>query len=76
MNHGSCKKCFWHKWDYCFMQNVEVKDDSYCPDYYNKKKSKETLERIIRRWIDRNQFSLSELNEIINRYHEQKKNNL
>lgn len=55
------------------MQNVEVKDDSYCPDYYNKKKSKETLERIIRRWIDRNQFSLAELNNIINRYHEQKK---
>lgn len=54
------------------MQNVEVKDDSYCPDYYNKKKSKETLERIIRRWIDRNQFSLEELNKIINRYHEQK----
>ena len=53
------------------MQNVEVKDDSYCPD--NKKKSKETVERIIRRWIDRNQFSLSELNKIINRYHEQKK---
>lgn len=55
------------------MQNVEVKDDSYCPDYYNRKKSKETLERIIRRWIDRNQFSLSELNKIINRYYEQKK---
>lgn len=55
------------------MQNVEVKDDSYCPDYYNKKKSKETLERIIKRWIDRNQFSLSELNKIINRYYEQKK---
>ena len=56
------------------MQNVEVKDDSSCPDYDNKKKSKETLERIIRRWIDRNQFSLSELNKIINRYHGQKKN--
>lgn len=54
------------------MQNVEVKDDSYCLDYYNKKNSKETLERTIRRWIDRNQFSLSELNKIINRYHEQK----
>ena len=55
------------------MQNVEVKDDSYCPDYYNRKKSKETVERIIRRWIDRKQFSLSELNKIINRYYEQKK---
>ena len=71
MNHGYCKNCFWHKWNYCFMQNVETKDNSYCPDYYNRKKAKESLEQSINRWIAQKQFTLSELNNIINRYGKQ-----
>ncbi len=71
MNHGYCKNCFWHKWGHCFMQDVETNDNSYCPDYYNRKKEKETLEQVIIRWIKTKQYSLSELNKIINNYGKQ-----
>ena len=53
------------------MQNVETKDNSYCPDHYNRKKAKESLEQSINRWIAQKQFTLSELNNIINRYGKQ-----
>ena len=53
------------------MQDVETNDNSYCPDYYNRKKEKETLEQVIIRWIKTKQYSLSELNRIINNYGKQ-----
>ena len=71
MNHGYCKNCFWYKWGHCFMQDVETNDNSYCLDYYNRKKEKETLEQVIIRWIKTKQYSLSELNKIINNYGKQ-----
>lgn len=40
-------------------------------DYYNSKKEKGTLEQVIIRWIKTKQYSLSELNKIINNYGKQ-----
>ena len=37
-NHGYCQNCWWHKDGVCFMQSVETKDESYCPDYANRDK--------------------------------------
>lgn len=72
MNHGYCKNCFWHKWGHCFMQGVETKDNSYCPDYYNRKATNEKLEQSINRWIAQKQLSVLELNNIISRYNNSK----
>ena len=52
MNHGYCKNCYWWKECYpgfgkCYMHNsnedryIITKENSYCPDYHNRKKEKE-----------------------------------
>jgi hypothetical protein len=53
------------------MQDVDTKEESYCPDYHNRKKEKETLEQLINRWIETKKYSVLELNNIINRYGKQ-----
>lgn len=68
MNHGYCKNCFWHRWNYCFMQDVETNDNSYCPDYYNRKREKNTLTKTINEWIEKKQCSKEKINEIIRKY--------
>lgn len=55
MNHGYCKSCWWNKDSVCYMQSrgiqreliVRVEDDSYCPDYINRKKEKQTIDGFI-----------------------------
>lgn len=44
MNHGKCEKCFWWKLKWCYMQNQECEEDSYCPDYFNRNRTKQKLE--------------------------------
>lgn len=71
MRFGHCKNCFWCKWGHCFMQHVETRKESYCPDFYSRKTAKtekENLEQTINRWIAQKQMSLSELNNIISHY--------
>lgn len=50
------------------MQNVETEDNSYCPDYYNRKREKKTLTKTINEWIEKKQCSKEEINEIIRKY--------
>jgi len=50
MNHGYCENCWWWepikfdlkeaKWTLgcCWMWNNQQENDSYCPDYWNRKK--------------------------------------
>lgn len=68
MNHGYCKNCFWYRWNYCFMQDVETNDNYYCPDYYNRKREKNTLTKTINEWIEKKQCSKEKINEIIRKY--------
>jgi hypothetical protein len=51
-NHGYCQNCWWHKDGVCFMQSVETKDESYCPDYANRDKlnKKGTLDELLAKW--------------------------
>lgn len=43
-NHGRCRKCWWRdETGYCFMWRHNTNDDSYCPDYKNRSKSKVSL---------------------------------
>lgn len=72
MRYGYCKNCFWCKWGYCFMLKKETRKDSYCPDFYSRRASKEKLEQDIKRWIAQKQMSVLELNNIINHYKESK----
>ena len=55
MNHGYCKNCWWYKDSICYMTSnlqmgliMRVKDDSYCPDYTNRRKEKESLDDFIK----------------------------
>lgn len=68
MRFGHCKNCFWYKWGHCFMLHVETRKESYCPDFYSRSASNETLKQVIDGWIAQKQLSLSELNDIINNY--------
>lgn len=49
MNHGKCKNCWWYVDGVCYMQSTppdyrhKVKEDSYCPDYHNRKKEKTNI---------------------------------
>lgn len=61
MNHGYCKNCFWYKWNHCFTQDVGTKDDSYCPDYINRNRTKETLDDYLKGWIEHGLISNDEL---------------
>lgn len=44
MNHGKCKNCFWYKPCWCYMWNNEITEESYCPDYFNRNRTKDKLE--------------------------------
>lgn len=68
MNHGKCANCYWYKWGHCFMQDTKTNDNSYCPDYHNRRREKETLEQLINRWIETKKYPLSKLNNIINNH--------
>jgi hypothetical protein len=53
------------------MQNKETRNDSYCPDFYSRRTSKEKnekLEQVINHWIAQKQMSVLELNNIKSRY--------
>ena len=50
------------------MQDVETNDNSYCPDYYNRKREKNTLTKTINKWIEKKQCSKEKINEIIRKY--------
>ena len=54
------------------MLKKETRKDSYCPDFYSRRASKEKLEQDIKRWIAQKQMSVLELNNIINHYKESK----
>lgn len=60
MNHGSCIRCWWHYKGRCYMHNggndgvvdyVEVKEDSYCPDYINRMKEDISIEQWLKERI-------------------------
>lgn len=71
MRFGHCKNCFWYKWGHCFMLHVDTRNDSYCPDFYSRRTSKEKnekLEQVINHWIAQKQMSVLELNNIKSRY--------
>ena len=53
----------WYPW---FMQDVGTKDDSYCPDYINRNRTKETLDDYLKGWIERGLISNDELEQIKN----------
>lgn len=55
MKHGYCKSCWWNKDSVCYMQSnpdsgfiVQVKDDSYCPDYTNRTKEKRKIDDFLK----------------------------
>lgn len=73
MNHGKCINCFWHKWGHCFIQNCDTQDNSYCPDYYNRKREKESLNDIINEWLAKGIMSASHINRIKQKYIEGEK---
>lgn len=48
MNHGKCINCWWFSENVCYFQSAKgrihhVEDNSYCPDYINRKKDKDKL---------------------------------
>lgn len=58
-NHGYCKNCWWWKEYYpffgkCYMHKSDIekytitKYNDYCPDYFNRKKEKESLDDFIK----------------------------
>lgn len=71
MRFGHCKNCFWCKWGHCFMLHVETRNESYCPDFYSRRASRESgekLEQVINHWITQKQMTVLELNNIKSRY--------
>lgn len=46
------------------MQGVETKNDSYCPDYINRKRTKETLDGVLKSWVERGLTTNVELEQI------------
>lgn len=67
MNHGSCRKCWWNKDGICYMQSkpkfdsiVRVDDDSYCPDYINRAKEKESIDDYLKK-IGKSMKTIEEL---------------
>lgn len=59
MNHGHCKNCWWWKGycpglGKCYMHKSDsgaytiTEENSYCPDYINRKKEKGSLDDFIK----------------------------
>ena len=70
MNHGICANCFWYKWGHCFMSGNDAGKNSYCPDYYNRKRTKKTLKDSINNWLAKGQLSIEDLERIKQKYNE------
>ncbi len=70
MNHGICANCFWYKWGHCFMSNNDTGKNSYCPDYYNRERTKKTLKDSINNWLAKGQLSAEDLERIKQKYNE------
>ena len=51
------------------MQDVGTKDDSYCPDNINRNRTKETLDDVLKSWVERGLTTDVELEQIKNGYH-------
>ena len=51
-NHGYCKNCWWYKDNKCWMQCKTVQENSYCPDYTNRKKEEKKFGKL-EDWIDK-----------------------
>lgn len=51
------------------MQDVETKDDSYCPDYINRNRTKGTLDDVLKSWVERGLTTNVELEQIKNGNH-------
>ena len=62
MKFGHCKNCWWQYKNFCYMSDNEVKDDSYCPDYYNRRKgNKEDCK--LKDWINQHP-DVKQINEL------------
>lgn len=51
------------------MQDVGTKDDSYCPDYINRNRTNETLDDVLKSWVERGLTTYVELEQIKNGNH-------
>ena len=51
MKFGHCKNCWWNYNHCCYMSGVKVNDDSYCPDFYSRRKGNKE-DGPIKEWIN------------------------
>ena len=59
MRFGHCKHCWWWKLmkthertGNCYMSNNRTEEDSYCPDYVNRRKENKEYGMTLDEWIE------------------------
>lgn len=52
------------------MSGNDAGKNSYCPDYYNRKRTKKTLKDSINNWLAKGQLSAEDLERIKQKYNE------
>lgn len=65
MRFGHCKNCYW--WDRCakdkgicfmhtYSEDTITQEDSYCPDFVNRKKYEKESGMTLKKWTEQNEF--------------------
>ena len=65
MRFGHCKNCYW--WDKCrpdkgicfmhtYSEDTITLEDSYCPDFVNRKKNEKESGMTLKEWTEQNEF--------------------
>lgn len=65
MRFGHCKNCYW--WDKCcpdkgicfmhtYSEDTITLEDSYCPDFVNRKKYEKESGMTLKEWTEQNEF--------------------
>ena len=65
MRFGHCKNCYW--WDRCrpdkgicfmhtYSEDTITLEDSYCPDFINRKKNEKESGMTLKEWTEQNEF--------------------
>lgn len=65
MRFGHCKNCYW--WDRCrpdkgicfmhtYSEDTITLEDSYCPDFVNRKKNEKESGMTLKEWTEQNEF--------------------
>ena len=65
MRFGHCNNCYW--WDKCstdkgicfmhsYSEDTITPEDSYCPDFVNRKKNEKEFGMTLKEWTEQNEF--------------------